>query len=71
MLWIIIGCTIGGVLIGIGISQVRQKSVGTLRIDHFNPEKDIYRFEIDNLDALNKKSKIVLRVDHHADLSQK
>ena len=71
MLWIIIGCTIGGVLIGIGISRARQKPVGTLRIDHFNPEKDIYRFEIDNLDALNKKSKIVLRVDHHADLSQK
>lgn len=71
MLWIIIGCTIGGVLIGIGISRTRQKPVGTLRIDHFNPEKDIYRFEIDNLDALNKKSKIVLRIDHHADLSQK
>ena len=44
---------------------------GTLRIDHSNPEKDVYRLEIDNLDQLNKKSRIHVKVDHHADLSQK
>ena len=44
---------------------------GTLRIDHSNPEKDIYRIEIDNLDELKKKRKAILYIDHHADLSQK
>lgn len=44
---------------------------GILRIDHSNPEKDVYRLEIDNLDQLNKKSRIHVKVDHHADLSQK
>ena len=43
---------------------------GTLRIDHSNPEKDVYRLEIDNLDQLNKKSRIHVKIDHHADLSQ-
>jgi hypothetical protein len=44
---------------------------GTLRIDHSNPEKDIYRIEIDDLDELKKKRRAILYVDHHADLSQK
>ena len=44
---------------------------GILRIDHSNPEKDVYRFEINNLDKLNKKRRIVLKIDHKADLSSK
>lgn len=44
---------------------------GTLRIDHSNPEKDIYRIELDDLDELKKKRRVILYVDHHADLSQK
>ena len=43
---------------------------GILRIDHSNPEKEVYRFEIDDLDKLNKKSYVELKIDHHADLSQ-
>lgn len=43
---------------------------GTLRIDHSNPEKDIYRIELDNLDDLRKK-RVIMYVDDHADLSQK
>ena len=46
-------------------------TAGTLKVDHSNPEKDIYRFEIDRFDDLNKKKRIVLKVDHSADLSQK
>lgn len=38
------------------------KNDGILRIDQSNPEKDIYRLEIDNLDILPKKKKIVLKV---------
>ena len=44
---------------------------GTLRIDHSNPEKDVYRFEIDNLDRLRNKKHIRLKIDNNADLSQK
>lgn len=44
---------------------------GTLRIDHSNPEKDTYRIELDDLDELKKKRRVILYVDHHADLSQK
>lgn len=43
---------------------------GTLRIDHSNPEKDIYRIEINDLDELKKKHGAILYIDHHADLSQ-
>lgn len=48
-----------------------RKTIGTLKIDHSDPEKDRYQFEIRNLDILDKKTKIFLRVDHDADLSQK
>ena len=44
---------------------------GTLRIDHSNPEKDIYRIEFDNLDDLSKSKKVILKIDNHADLSQR
>lgn len=39
------------------------KNDGILRIDQSNPEKDIYRFEVDDLDTLPRKRKIVLRVE--------
>lgn len=48
-----------------------DKASGVLRIDHSDPEKDTYRFEITDLGSLDKKKKIVLKIDHHADLSQK
>lgn len=47
-----------------------RSASGTLRIDHSNPLKDIYRIEIDDLDKLVKKKRVVLKVDHNADLSQ-
>lgn len=46
-------------------------SQGTLKIDHTDPTKDVYRMEIDSIDKLSKKKMIVLKVDNHADLSQK
>lgn len=39
---------------------------GVLKVDHSNPEKDVYRFEIDHIESLNKKKRVVLKVDHHA-----
>ena len=60
-----------GILIGVIVGLLySHKSSGVLRIDHSNPEKDIYRFEINDLDYLNKKKKIILNIDNHADLSQ-
>ena len=61
----VIGCVISSI-----IFFIRYSFVGILRVDHSNPEKDIYRFDINDLDKLNKKNRIVLKIDHHADLSQ-
>lgn len=66
---------ITGVLIGSIVSNIiffaRYKMAGTLRIDHSNPEKDVYRIEIDDLDGLSKKKRVILKVDNNANLSQK
>lgn len=55
------------------IRWIRRKLCldGVLRIDHSNPEKDIYRIDIKELDRLDKKKYVTLKVDNHADLSQK
>lgn len=65
----IIGAIFGSIVYA--IVQYITVAHGTLRIDHTDPEKDVYRFEIDNLDKLNKKSYVELKIDHDADLSQK
>lgn len=63
---------VGGMVIGSILSRLifwlRSKK-GILRIDHSNPEKDIYRFEIDGI-VDNSTKRFVLKVDHDADLSQ-
>lgn len=60
----IVGSIVYAIINGILVAH------GTLRIDHSDPEKDIYRLEIGDLDKLNKKSYVELKIDHHADLSQ-
>nr|DAV24925.1 MAG TPA: Protein of unknown function (DUF2897) [Bacteriophage sp.] len=67
--WILIGVLIGSVVSNI-IFYCRSSS-GVFRIDHSDPEKDVYRFEIDDLDKLDKKSRLILKIDHNANLSQK
>ena len=66
---------IAGVLVGIIASyifQVVQTAYGTLRIDHTDPEKDLYRIDIDgNFDNISKEKRIILKIDNNADLSQK
>ncbi len=44
---------------------------GVLRIDHSNPQKDLYLFEIDDIEKLGKKKYVNLKIDHKANLSQK
>lgn len=64
---------LGGVFVGTIITLILRdcfKASGTLKIDNSNPEKDVYRIVIDNFDAFTKKKRILLKVDHNADLSQ-
>ena len=67
-LWCLIGLFIGA--IAMNILNHKRHPDGVLRIDHTNPEKDLYRFEIDNLDGLSARNRIVLKVDNDARLSR-
>lgn len=49
---------------------IRSSTAGVLRIDRSDPEKDVYRFEINNLDVLPKKRYIIVKVDRFSDISQ-
>lgn len=69
ILLLMAGAIVGG--IASSIRYWMKRTSGTLRIDHSNPEKDIYRFEVDNLNNISKKKEIVLKIDNHANLSQK
>lgn len=65
---------IGGFIAGLFVMFLfisRINVAGTLKIDHHNPEKDVYRFVIDDFDVLMKKKRIILKVDDNADLSRK
>lgn len=69
ILYFLLGILVG-MVVNILILRFRKPD-GVLKIDHSNPEKDIYRFEIDNLEKLTKKNRVALKVDNHAYLSQK
>ena len=65
---------IEGVLAGLLVCETvaiwrMKKTCGTLQIDG-KGEKELYRFEINDLDALSKKKYVRLKVDNNADLSQ-
>ena len=69
-LFAVVGVLVGSIISNI-IFYIRYRKAGTLRIDHSNPEKDVYRIEIDDLDGLSKKQHVILKVDNNANLSQK
>lgn len=69
-LFAIVGVLVGSIISNI-IFSIRYRKDGTLRIDHSNPEKDVYRIEIDDLEGLSKKKHVILKVDNNANLSQK
>ena len=60
-LMFVLGLAIGA-LVSIIINHVRT-SFGTLEIDRTNPEKDIYRVFINDLDTLNTKKYVYLAVN--------
>lgn len=66
--WIVIAVFVLGVAIGMVV--ISRFSDGVIRIDHSDPEKDVYRLEINNLDNLSRKKRVVLKVDNHAYLSR-
>lgn len=73
MLYFFIWFTLG-VIFGSCISSIlynRVKAFGTFKIDHSNPDKDVYRLDFNDIEGLSKKKRVVLKVDNHADLSQK
>ena len=61
-----------GILIGMVIATVIYnvcKTAGVLKIDRTSSDKDIYRIEINDLSRLDHESRIILKIDHDADLS--
>lgn len=56
---------IGGVLIGIVIGLLIASSktiIGSLIVDETDENTDVYRIEIDNLDAIPKKKRMLLKI---------
>ena len=43
--------------------NIIKKPDGTLIIDRNNPEKDVYKFEVGDLDALDQKKHLTLKVE--------
>lgn len=67
MEWLIVGFVVG-LLMNV-VNRLLERPAGVLKIDRSNPEKDVYRFEIDDLDSLRKKKRIVLKIDNGAAIS--
>lgn len=58
-------CIISGFIMGysVAISYILLKSShGILRISNENPEKKLYSFEIDDLEALEHTNRIILKI---------
>lgn len=53
------------------LSRMYLKVDGVLRIDRSDKNKDLYLFEVKDIDKLANRKKITIRVDNKADLSQK
>ena len=68
-IWIIIGVMLGSIITNIIFYALPAS--GKLRIDHSNPDKDVYRIEFRDLDKLTKKKCVILKIDNNAHLSQK
>jgi hypothetical protein len=65
----VIGVVVGALITSVIYYVIRVS--GTLRIDRTDPDRDIYRLELGDLDKLAKKKRVLLKVDTHANLAQK
>ena len=68
VVYILIGCIVGTLITSLVVRY--RRTSGTLKIDRTDPEKDRYRFEIDDLGNVHTKKRIVLKIDPNANLSQ-
>lgn len=60
-----------GIVVGIIMTRLIlqvSSAKAVLRIDHSNPEKDIYRLDLDNVCSMNKKT-LLLKIDHNANFT--
>jgi len=60
-----------GIIIGVITTRLIlqvSSAKAVLRIDHSNPEKDIYRLDLDNVCSMNKKT-LLLKIDHRANFT--
>lgn len=63
-----------GLVIGAAVSTLFmhfRAGHGTLHVDHSDPKKDTYRFNLDRLDELDKKQIFIMRVKHDTNATQK
>lgn len=65
----VIGMAVGAIIGCIFMKLYLTK--GVLQIDKNDPEKDIYRICIDELESLDRKKYVMLKVDKHANVTQK
>lgn len=63
------GLLVGAVVCEAIVIYRLRKTCGILKIDHKSSDKELYRFEIDDLDSLSNKKFVRLKVDNNADLS--
>lgn len=70
MLCFLIGLAVGLLIFVLYILNP-WTTTGKLLIDHSDPAKDLYRFDIGDIDKLAKKKKIIVKIVDGADLSQK
>ena len=63
-----------GIIIGLLLANLMiwnpWTATGVLRVDHSDPEKDSYLFEVDDIDKLDNKRRMIIKIDHKADLSR-
>ena len=52
------------------VLYLRMHVSGTLKADRSDPDRDVYRLEIDDFESFDKSKYVVLRVDNNANLSQ-
>ena len=60
-----------GMVVGVILSYIAHTTFGcfgAIKIDHTNPDKDIYRLELKELDDLPKQKYIVLKVDNNDEI---
>ena len=60
-----VGFMVLGVILGVVVTLLIIRAIsgtGMLKVDIYNPEKDIYRLEIDNLDELREVTQVILKV---------